>query len=101
MVHTIGYPLGWASAVTNNFSAAFWRTSTIASEINDIDMNQTNTFFIDPCALEGMIGSPVVGLKNNRMKLIRVYSDSPTAKFGVNAGLVRNALLVKELISVS
>jgi hypothetical protein len=45
-----------------------------------------------------MTGSPVVGLKNDRMKLIGVYSDSSTAEFGANAGLVWDASLVKELI---
>ena len=56
------------------------------------------SFFIDPCALEGMTGSPVVGMKNDRLKLLGVYSDSSTAGFGANAGLVWDAFLVKELI---
>lgn len=100
-VYTIGYPLGWAPTGTNKFSAAFWRTSTIASETNDIDMTQAMVFFIDPCALEGMTGSPVVGMKNDRMKLIGVYSDSSTAEFGANVGLVWDASLIKELIGAS
>jgi len=100
-VYTIGYPLGWAPAGTDKSGAAFWRTSSIASEINIPGMTQANAFFIDPCALEGMTGSPVVGMKNDRMKLLGVYSDSSTAEFGANAGLVWDALLVKELIGAS
>jgi hypothetical protein len=46
-----------------------------------------------------MTGSPVVGMKNDRMKLLGVYSDSSTAEFGANAGLVWGAWLVKELVN--
>jgi hypothetical protein len=99
-VHIIGYPLGWAPAGIDKSSVAFWRTSSIASEINEIVMI-SGTFFIDPCAPEGMSGSPVVGMKNDRMKLLGVYSDSSTAEFGANAGLVWDARLVKELIRTS
>lgn len=96
-VYTIGYPLGWAPAGHDKSSAAFWRTSTIASESNEPGMI-SGTFFIDPCAPEGMTGSPVVSMKNDRMKLLGVYSDSSTAEFGANAGLVWDARLVKELL---
>jgi hypothetical protein len=48
-----------------------------------------------------MTGSPVVGMKNDRIKLLGVYSDSSTADFGANAGLVWDASLVKQLISAS
>jgi hypothetical protein len=48
-----------------------------------------------------MTGSPVVGLKNDDLKLLGVYSDRSTAEFSANAGLVWNAWLVKELISSS
>jgi hypothetical protein len=77
-VHIIGYPLGWAPAGTDKSSSAFWRTSWIASEMNEPGMIQANGFFIDPCALQGMTGSPVVGMKNERMKLLGVYSDLST-----------------------
>ncbi|HLF72703.1 MAG TPA: trypsin-like peptidase domain-containing protein [Anaerolineales bacterium] len=97
-VYVIGYPLGWAPAGTDKSSAAFWRTSSIASEIYEPGKAQANAFFIDPCAPEGMTGSPVVGMKNDRLKLLGVYSDSSTAGFGANAGLVWDAFLVKELI---
>ena len=60
-----------------------------------------NVFFIDPCALEGMTGSPVIGLKNDRVKLLGIYSDSSTVELGANAGLVWDALLLKELIGAS
>jgi hypothetical protein len=100
-VHIIGYPLGWAPTGTDKSSAAFWRTSSIASEINETGRIQAGIFFVDPCALEGMTGSPVVGMKNERIKLLGIYSDSSTAEFGANAGLVWNALLVKELIGAS
>jgi trypsin-like peptidase len=100
-VHIIGYPLGWAPTGTDKASAAFWRTSSIASEINEIGRIQAGTFFVDSSAPEGMTGSPVVGMKNDRMKLLGVYSDSSTAEFGANAGLVWDARLVKELIGTS
>jgi hypothetical protein len=45
-----------------------------------------------------MTGSPVVGMKNDRMKLLGVYSDRSTADFGADAGLVYDARLLKELI---
>jgi hypothetical protein len=99
-VHIIGYPFGWAPIGTDKTSTAFWRTSSIASERYEIGRTP-DVFFIDPCALEGMTGSPVVGLKNNRVKLLGVYSDSSAAEFGANSGLVWDALLLKELIGAS
>jgi hypothetical protein len=48
-----------------------------------------------------MTGSPVIGMKNDRMKLLGVYSDLSTAEFGASAGLVYTAWLVKELIRTS
>lgn len=100
-VHVIGYPLGWEPDGVDRTSSAFWRTSFIASEIYEPGMRRDNIFFIDPCAPTGMTGSPVVGMKNDRMKLLGVYSDRSTAEFGANAGLVYGAWLVKELIRVS
>ena len=100
-VHIIGYPLGWAPAGPDKSSSAYWRTSWIASEMNEPGMTLANGFFIDPCALEGMTGSPVVGMKNDRMKLLGVYSDLPPGEFSANAGLVWDARLVKKLISTS
>lgn len=100
-VHVIGHPRGWAPDGTDRTSSAFWRTSFIASEIYEPAMLRSDTFFIDPCAPEGMTGSPVVGMKNNRMKLLGVYSDRSTAEFGADAGLVYGAWLVKELIGAS
>jgi hypothetical protein len=100
-VHVIGYPLGWEPEGTDRASSAFWRTSFIASELYEAGMSREDTFFIDPCAPDGMTGSPVIGMKNDRMKLLGVYSDSSTAEFGANAGLVYFAWLVKELIRVS
>lgn len=100
-VHIIGYPLSWEPDGTNRTSSAFWRTSFIASEIYEPGMRRADTFFIDPCAPEGMTGSPVVGMKNDRIKLLGVYSDRPTAEFGANAGLVCGAWLVKQLIRAS
>lgn len=101
IVHIIGYPLGWEPEGTERTSSAFWRTSFIASEIHEAGMRRTATFFIDPRAPEGMTGSPVIGMKNDRMILLGVYSDLSTAEFGANAGLVYDAWLVKELIWVS
>jgi hypothetical protein len=101
MVYVIGYPLGWAPTGPNKSSTAFWRTSSIASERGEIGMTLADAFFIDPCAPEGMTGSPVVGVKNDHLKLIGVYSDSSTAEFGANAGLVWDAVLVKKLLSAS
>jgi hypothetical protein len=60
-----------------------------------------NGFFIDPCALDGMAGSPVVGMKNERLKLLGIYSDAPAGEFSANAGLVWDARLLKELISTA
>jgi len=100
-VHTIGYPLDWAPGGPGKSSTAFWRTSTIASEINKIDLPQANVFFIDPCALEGMTGSPVVGMKSGHVKLLGVYSDNATTESGANAGMVWDASLVKELLGIS
>ncbi len=99
-VHIIGYPLGWVPIGTDKTSTAFWRTSSIASERYEIGRTP-DVFFIDPPAPEGMTGSPVVGLKNDRVKLLGVYSSSSTAEFGANAGLVWDALLLKELIGAS
>jgi len=48
-----------------------------------------------------MTGSPVVGMKNERIKLLGVYSDQSTAEFGANAGFVWDAWLVKELIGAA
>ena len=100
-VQIIGYPRGWAPAGTDKASAAFWRTSWIASEMNEPGMIQANGFFIDPRAPEGMTGSPVVGMKNDRVKLLGIYSDRSKGEFSANAGLVWDARLVKELISLS
>ena len=100
-VYIIGHPRSWAPAGTDRSSAAFWRTSSIASEPNEPGMIQESGFFVDPCAPEGMTGSPVVGMKNDCMKLLGVYSDCSTAEFGANAGLVWDARLVKELIGRS
>jgi hypothetical protein len=100
-VYLIGYPHGWAPAEVDKPSAAFWRTSSLASELDEISNAQSNTFFIDPSPLEGMSGSPVVGMKNDRVKLLGIYSDRPTTGFGANAGVVWKASLVKELIGVS
>ncbi len=100
-VHVIGYPLGWAPQGTDRSSSAFWRTSSIASEIHEPGMKMANIFFIDPCAPPGMTGSPVIGMKNDRLKLLGVYSDHSTAEFGANAGFVWDAMLIKELIGAS
>ena len=97
-VYVIGYPLAWPPAATYKFNAAFWRTCSIASENSAVGMSQANAFFVDPCALEGMTGSPVVGMKDNRTKLLGVYSDRSPADFGADAGLVWDSFLVKELI---
>jgi hypothetical protein len=48
-----------------------------------------------------MTGSPVIGMKNDRLKLLGVYSDRSTAEFGADAGLVYGAWLMKELIRAS
>ncbi len=100
-VHIIGYPLGWAPAGIDKSSSAFWRASWIASEMKEPGLIQANGFFIDPCALEGMTGSPVVGMKNERLKLLGIYSDSPAGEFSANAGLVWDAGLLKQLIRTS
>jgi hypothetical protein len=102
-VDVIGYPIGWAPAGTNKAAPAFWRRSSVASEIKGVGIGTTpeNPFFIDPCPLEGMTGSPVVGMKNDCLKLLGIYSDKSTAGFGANAGLVWNASVIKELIGAS
>ena len=97
-VHIIGYPFHWQPDGRERSSSAFWRTSFIASEIYEPGMNRADIFFIDPCAPEGMTGSPVVGMKNDRMKLLGVYSDRSTADFGAGAGLVYGGWLIKELL---
>jgi hypothetical protein len=101
IVHVIGYPLGWEPDGTDRTSSAFWRTGFIASEIYEPGMRQDDTFFVDPYAPAGMTGSPVVGMKNDRIKLLGVYSDRSTEEFGANAGLVYGAGLVKQLIPTS
>jgi hypothetical protein len=99
-VDVIGYPIGWAPTGSNKATPAFWRRSSIASEIIGLGIGTTseNPFFIDPCPLEGMTGSPVIGVKNDCLKLLGIYSDKSTAGFGANAGLVWNASVIKELI---
>jgi hypothetical protein len=98
IVHVIGYPLGWAPAGPDRSSSAFWRTSFIASEIYEAGRTRSDAFFVDPCAPQGMTGSPVVGLKSDRLRLLGVYSDQSTAEFGASAGYVWGAWLLKELI---
>ena len=100
-IHIVGYPLNWQPDGADRTSSAFWRTSFIASEIYEPGMRRADTFFIDPRAPEGMTGSPVIGMKNDRLKLLGVYSDCSTAEFGANAGLVYGAQLVKELMRAS
>jgi hypothetical protein len=100
-IHIIGYPLGWEPDGAERTSSAFWRTSFIASEIYEPGMLRADTFFVDPCAPDGMTGSPVLGLKKDRLKLLGVYSDHPTADFGANAGLVCGARSIKQLIQAS
>ena len=100
-VYVIGYPLSWAPDGMDKSGAAFWRTASIASEIHEKGRTYANVFFIDPSAPEGMTGSPVVGMKNGRTKLLGVYSDSTPAEFGAPAGLVWDALRLKELIVAS
>ena len=101
VIHIIGYPIGWAPDGIDRTSSAFWRTSFIASEIYEAGRHRDDTFFIDPSAPEGMTGSPVVGMKKDRMKLLGVYSDRSTAEFGASASLVYGARWVKELIQAS
>lgn len=100
-VHIVGYPLGWPPTGNHKFNAAFWRTSSIASENNTMGTTQANAFFVDPRAPEGMTGSPVVGMKEDRLKLLGVYSDHSAKEFGVEAGLVWDACLIKEFIDSS
>jgi hypothetical protein len=100
-VHVIGYPLGWMPAGPDKSSSAFWRTSWIASEIHEPGTIQGDVFFIDPCAPEGMSGSPVIGMKEDQLKLLGVYSDRALPEVGANAGLVWEAWLIKELIGYS
>jgi hypothetical protein len=98
-VNIIGFPHGWAPNGTDKSSTAFWRTASIASEIYETGMSRWEfTFFIDPCPPGGMTGSPVLGFKNDRLKLLGVYSDNSTAGFDANAGIVWDAWLVKELV---
>lgn len=97
-VYVVGYPLGWEPAGTGKTSSAFWRTSSIASELQEPGVLQSGAFYIDPCPPQGMTGSPVVGLKNDRPKLLGIYSDVSTAEFAANAGLVWDAFLIKGLI---
>ena len=97
-VHIIGYPVGWAPEGPDRSSSAFWRMSFIASETYEAGRTRSDVFFVDPCAPQGMTGSPVVGLKNDRLKLLGVYSDESTAEFGANAGYVWGAWLLKDLI---
>jgi hypothetical protein len=99
-INIIGYPLGWILEGINSYSSAFWQTSFIASEIFEHGLIGANIFFVDPRAPEGMAGSPVVGTKRDRLKLLGVYSDRSIEEFGTNAGLVYDARLVKKLISV-
>lgn len=100
-VHVIGYPLGWAPEGTDRSSSAFWRTGFIASEMYESGMTRPHTFFIDPPAPQGMGGSPVIGLKNDRVKLLGIYSDHAATDFAAGAGLVWDAYLLKELIDAS
>lgn len=100
-VHIIGYPLGWAPEGPNRYSSAFWRTSFIASEIYEPGSTRSDVFFVDPCAPEGMTGSPVIGMKHDRLKLLGVYSDRSTVEFGANAGFVWGAWLLKEILHTS
>jgi hypothetical protein len=100
-VHVIGYPLGWAPAGPERSSSAFWRTSWIASELHEPGTIQGNVFFIDPCAPEGMSGSPVIGMKDDQLKLLGVYSDRSLPEVGTNAGLVWEAWIIKELIGTA
>lgn len=100
-VHVIGYPLGWEPDGTDRTSSAFWRTCFIASEIYEPGTRRTNTFFVDSCPPEGMTGSPVLGMKKDRLKLLGVYSDRSMKEFGASAGLVYGAWLVKELLRTS
>jgi hypothetical protein len=98
-VHIIGYPHNWAPCGADQYCAAFWRTSTIASEIDEIGRMHLDAFFVDPPAPEGMTGSPIIGMKDDRVKLLGVYSDISTTEFGANAGLVWGASLVKRLLN--
>lgn len=100
-VHLIGYPFGWEPDGMDRTSSAFWRTCFIASELYEPGTRRADTFFVDPCPPEGMTGSPVIGMKADRVKLLGVYSDLSTEEFGANAGLVYGAWLVKELIRTS
>jgi len=96
-VHIIGFPLGWTPTGADKSSSAFWRTSTMASERYEIGMNP-DVFFIDPPGLEGMTGSPVIGMKNNSVKLLGVYSENSAMEFGAHAGLVWDSVVLKKLI---
>jgi hypothetical protein len=99
LVNVVGFPHGWAPNGNDKSSTAFWRTASIASEIYETGMSRwEHTFFIDPCPPEGMTGSPVLGSKSDHLKLLGVYSDSSTAEYGANAGIVWDASLVKHLV---
>jgi hypothetical protein len=100
-IHIIGYPLGWLPEGIKNYNSAFWHTSFIASEIFEHGINGATIFFVAPGAPEGMTGSPVVGAKGDRLKLLGVYSDRFIEEFGANAGLVYDAQLVKKLVGAS
>ena len=64
-------------------------------------MTRPHSFFIDPPAPQGMSGSPVVGLKDGRVKLLGVYSDRSTTDFAASAGMVWDADLLKNMIDAS
>jgi hypothetical protein len=100
-VYIVGYPHDWAPAGRDKSSPAFWRTSSIAAEIDEADLTRADTFFIDPPAPVGMTGSPVVGMKDGRTKLLGVYSERSMAGYAADAGLVWDASLLKELIGPS
>lgn len=103
LINVVGHPYGWSPNGTDKSTSAFWRRSSIASEIKETGIGITTEypFFIDPCPLDGMTGSPVLGLKNDCIRLLGIYSDISTAGFGANAGLVWNASVLKDLISLS
>jgi len=100
-VHIVGLPLGWKPEGDERSSSAFWHTSFLASEMYEPGMHRANIFFIDRFAPEGMTGSPVVGLKDDLLKFLGVYSDHRMSEFGANAGLVYEPRLVKELLEIS
>jgi len=97
-VNIIGYPLGWMPEGIEGYNSAFWQTCFIASEKFDHGIRGANIFFVDRRAPEGMTGSPVVGAKGDRLKLLGVYSDRFIEEFGAHAGLVYDARLIKKLV---